>query len=157
MRLFKVFIVIFLFSFNEIAYAGLFGPSSYEECLLENLKGVNNDSAVFLVKKSCEEKFSNKNENTYQKPKLHELCYVYWNGRGFLKGNTKENEDFSKYKFAFLGVETIVVALPKNMAKELAVDTFADEGRGISNDTKFGAFLLNGHWKKIKGLCGIDF
>lgn len=37
--------------------AGWFGPSTYEECLLENLKGVASDVAATGIAKACRAKF----------------------------------------------------------------------------------------------------
>ena len=38
----------------------LFGPKDYNECILENMKGVTSDTAATLVNKSCREKFPKK-------------------------------------------------------------------------------------------------
>lgn len=37
--------------------AGWFGPSTYEECLLKNLKGVSSDRAASFISRACREKF----------------------------------------------------------------------------------------------------
>ena len=37
--------------------AGLFGPSDYDECILESMKGVTSDHAARLVAHSCRQKF----------------------------------------------------------------------------------------------------
>lgn len=39
-------------------YSGLFGPSNYEECVLENMKGVVSDQAARQIAHACYEKFS---------------------------------------------------------------------------------------------------
>lgn len=38
-------------------YSGLFGPSNYEECVLENMKGVVSDQAARQIAHACYEKF----------------------------------------------------------------------------------------------------
>lgn len=39
------------------AHAGLFGPSNYEECVLDSMKGVTSDVAARAIMRSCQEKF----------------------------------------------------------------------------------------------------
>ncbi len=40
-----------------IAFAGLFGPSNFDECVLENMKGVGSDMAARAVVAACSRKF----------------------------------------------------------------------------------------------------
>jgi hypothetical protein len=35
----------------------VFGPKNYDECILENMKGVSSDSATMLIENSCRVKF----------------------------------------------------------------------------------------------------
>lgn len=58
MRKILISIPALLFSIN--VYAGLFGPSNYEECLLENMKGVTSDEAANAIKYACATKYSEK-------------------------------------------------------------------------------------------------
>ena len=39
------------------AFAGLFGPSNYWECILEEMSGVKNDPAAFEVVRKCRKEF----------------------------------------------------------------------------------------------------
>jgi hypothetical protein len=39
------------------AIAGWFGPSTYEECVLKNMKGVTSDQASRIIAKACRDKF----------------------------------------------------------------------------------------------------
>jgi hypothetical protein len=39
------------------AVAGLFGPGNFEECILENMKGITSDSAAKLIALACAKKF----------------------------------------------------------------------------------------------------
>lgn len=39
------------------ASAGLFGPSNYDECILEHLKGVSSDVGARMVAEACRKKF----------------------------------------------------------------------------------------------------
>ena len=42
------------------AYAGIFGPSSFDDCVLESMKGVTSDIAARAIYQSCREKFPEK-------------------------------------------------------------------------------------------------
>jgi hypothetical protein len=40
-----------------LAFAGLFGPSNYDECVLEHLKGVSSDVGARMVAAVCANQF----------------------------------------------------------------------------------------------------
>ena len=42
------------------ASAGLFGPSNYEECVLENVKGVGSDIGARMVAAACAKQYPSK-------------------------------------------------------------------------------------------------
>jgi len=46
-----------LFGFFGSAQAGWFGPKNYDECILENMKGVTLKEAVWAIQNSCRAKF----------------------------------------------------------------------------------------------------
>lgn len=52
-----LFFVVWLFALTTISRAGVFGPSSYEDCILDSMKGVTSDDAARLVQLACREKF----------------------------------------------------------------------------------------------------
>ena len=52
-------ILLFLSSVS-LSHAGLFGPSNYEECVLENVKTAQTDRAVSVVVMTCLDKFPQK-------------------------------------------------------------------------------------------------
>ena len=39
------------------AHAGWFGPNNYEDCILENIKGVTQTQAIGTIKNACRSKF----------------------------------------------------------------------------------------------------
>ena len=49
-------LLFFLFLVTKVN-AGLFGPSSYEECIIEGMKGVQSDYAAREVRKACRKSF----------------------------------------------------------------------------------------------------
>ena len=57
----RLFTVICLFILMPIpAMGGWFGPNNYEECILENMKGVTSDEAAREIKRACRSKFPHK-------------------------------------------------------------------------------------------------
>jgi hypothetical protein len=44
-------------TFSGLAFAGLFGPSNYDECVLEHLKGVSSDVGARMVAAVCAKQF----------------------------------------------------------------------------------------------------
>jgi len=42
--------------------AGLFGPSDYDECILDSMKGVTSDKAALLIRRACGNKFADEPE-----------------------------------------------------------------------------------------------
>jgi hypothetical protein len=51
--------LLFLSSVS-LSHAGLFGPSNYEECVLENVKTAQTNRAVSVVMRMCQDKFPQK-------------------------------------------------------------------------------------------------
>ena len=51
--------LLLLVSTNVFAFS-LFGPKNYDECVLENMKGVSSDTAASLVALSCREMYKEK-------------------------------------------------------------------------------------------------
>jgi hypothetical protein len=75
----KVLLISAIVGVSNNSYAGLFGPSSFEECVLDNIKGVKGDVAAAAVNRACRAKFP---AQTVQ----YEQKYLYsFNG---LKANT---------------------------------------------------------------------
>ena len=67
-----VLILIFLTSSPSIAMADLFGSESYEDCILENMKGIESDRAVRAVQSACLAKTAPKPRS---KPEYDNTCY----------------------------------------------------------------------------------
>lgn len=57
MKKWAAIFVVSTVCYPTVALAGLFGPSTYDECLLENLKGVGSDLAARAVAGVCSRKF----------------------------------------------------------------------------------------------------
>lgn len=48
-----------------LKHFGAFGPTSYEECILENMKGGQGDVAARLIARACREKFPDKRSRAF--------------------------------------------------------------------------------------------
>jgi len=88
-------IIAMLLSANTYAWS-LFGPKTYEECILQNMKGVTSDSAALQIKSACAVKFSNEKDNSCTQRELRpeELQLVSgtgsfsnYSGRPYFSGN----------------------------------------------------------------------
>ena len=53
-------IAIGILMLTDYASAGLFGPSNFDECILQSMKGVTSDVAASLIAQSCRKKFPDK-------------------------------------------------------------------------------------------------
>lgn len=49
--------VLIILLFATPTYAGWFGPSNFNECIFENMKGVQSDRAATIIYKTCRKKF----------------------------------------------------------------------------------------------------
>jgi L-cysteine desulfidase len=63
----KVLVLLLLMVSTSVFAWSLFGPKNYDECVLENMKGVSTDTAARLVANSCHEKFKEKEVDNFVK------------------------------------------------------------------------------------------
>jgi hypothetical protein len=56
----KFCLIIITCIYPSISLAGWFGPSNYDECVLESMKGVTSDMAARAIILSCRDKFPRK-------------------------------------------------------------------------------------------------
>jgi len=54
------------------SYAGLFGPSNFQDCILEGMKGVTSDTAAGMIARVCRQKFPDKQSAPSQETKPFE-------------------------------------------------------------------------------------
>ena len=52
-----IFIFYFVFLLQSVGAGWLFGPSNYDECILQYIKNSNNNYAIAKIKKACRDKF----------------------------------------------------------------------------------------------------
>ena len=111
---------LFLFSNS---YAGLLGPSNYEDCVLENLKNAKTDLAVQTVYAMCSEKFQSKPTRKGHN-EIPQECLLFWNGLKTAVLSKEPNDwkkNYSKYQVTRYGMGVGLVFVPKGI--ELNKDT----------------------------------
>lgn len=47
-----------IFMFGLLLSLAACGPKTYEDCVIENVKEVNNNAAVYAIRQACAKKFS---------------------------------------------------------------------------------------------------
>lgn len=124
--------------FPAISIAGLFGATTYEECVLDNIKNAQTNDAVNTVHAMCSAKFS-KDKNA--KEEGVKICKLYWNGWE-LKSLDKplEKNKFFTFDIARYEVKALEISLPKEM-----VNTPKRED--------FGTKFFNEHINEVMRLC----
>ncbi len=108
---------------SKSAAQGFFGPNNYDDCILQNMRGVTSDTAAGLVHRACLAKFPKK------EPKLESsidaginsgkrnICVVFWDGKKFIKG-LPGVYGYSTLEFAEYGVRSHDVAFPDEMISD---------------------------------------
>lgn len=56
-RLSLLLVCVSVVAQTQIVKAELFGPATFEDCILENMKGVTSDFAARAIQSACREKF----------------------------------------------------------------------------------------------------
>ena len=73
--------------------ASILGASSYEDCILENMKNVSNSEVANQIASACRTKFPNKAAPSRSRNGIKE-CRLYWDGWKLVKGvKPSEAED----------------------------------------------------------------
>ena len=112
--------------------AGLFGPSNFDECVIDGAKQAKTELAVRLMYQACKNKFPQPEQ---QQKTVVEDCTVIWNGSSFVKGRPANIHNYTVFDFVNSTVQGFV---PSNMAKDVV-------GR-----------LITEHLDSIKRLCPLD-
>lgn len=67
MKITKSIFLVLIFPIGN-CYAGWFGPSNYDECILEKMKEAKTNSATFAIAAACRSKFPNKVRDVAEEP-----------------------------------------------------------------------------------------
>ena len=146
--------IIFFIASLAIAFeskSGLFGPSTFEECLLDNVKNAKTNDAVAAVTSACSMKFQNKDQKN--KPTSIQICKIYWDGWKFVQGD-RPNAEYMTLEHSFLGAKALQLSLPRAMGKYLEVEkeTKSDE---LDYKSKYGKFFSD-NYSQIRSLCAFN-
>jgi hypothetical protein len=128
--------------FPVVSNAGLFGPSTFEECILDNSKGIASDQAAGMVARACRLKFPESTPSN-----VSGICKVYWDGFKIVRGD-KPNDQYLGMRFEKDGIEKFVLSVPKKMAERLQFETIPDPDKG--NFKKY----FDSVWPDVSRVCG---
>jgi hypothetical protein len=103
----------------------LFGPSNYDECILDNMKGVSSDMAARAVAASCRSKFPDAPQETRQK----ERRWVFWETNEF--GNRYFDENSTRGALNSTGGALVDVVLNLNTPDKVTVGSKQEEFSSI--------------------------
>lgn len=113
----KYCLIIIICIYPSVSLGGWFGPSNYDECVLESMKGVTSDLAARLIVISCQNKFLEQIPNDYYDSEVPANVVGQLNGRagmtdyGYFKGNIYNgNKDWTI-------TQITVVLVPKTKDK----------------------------------------
>lgn len=151
----KLVVILIAMALSGQATAGLFGPSTYDDCILDGVKEAKTELAVKAVYQSCRNKFPKDVASREESPpKLVEPRGVYWTGREFKMGFTTGDDSFVRFSYEHHGVEVSIVSIPKTMAQALGIGSM---GVGSNpNDSKKFADFINKQWNNISAICKLD-
>ncbi len=102
------------------SHSSIFGASSYEDCILDNMKNVSNSEVANQIAAACRTKFPNKGVPSKGKSGIKE-CRLYWDGWKLVKG-VKPSEEFKTLILSFDGTPTLFLSLHKKKLEELGAD-----------------------------------
>jgi hypothetical protein len=134
--------------FVVFALAGCSKRSAYDQCIIENMKGVASDEAARAVREACSH---GKSETALPQVKSDDACYVYWDGWNIKAGHPPKGSGYTIYDFAFYGKQTLSLGLPDSMSSEIPMPST----RNPSKDAwpvEFRKFF-DSNWPAIEAIC----
>jgi len=97
--------------FPTICFAQIFGPSTYDDCVLKGIKDAKTDGAVIALMDACANRFP-KNKGGA----IVGECNLTWNGEKFLRGAPQDSSKFVAVRFPRTAD---LVYMPVQMDKKL--------------------------------------
>ena len=135
----KYFLSLILFATQQVYGFDLFGPNNFQDCLLQNLKGVNNSDAVNTITAACSMKF-NQIDNSSNKNDGIRKCFIYWDGISFVLGS--KPKDYTAYSITYESVPVLQMSFPNVMVKNWTI-----KHEDKAND------IFKQYYPQIKSLC----
>ena len=102
-------IILLLSVLPSVGTAQIFGPSNYEDCIIEGMQGVASDVAAVAVRSSCRKKFPRGQvSGSTPNPIGWEIessgigrCYLIWDGAKFVQSSERVTPvNFTEVKMA---------------------------------------------------------
>jgi hypothetical protein len=118
----------------SISNAQLFGPSSYEDCILESMQGVTSDAAAGLIRQACREKFPiSQASGSAQNSIGWEIesngigrCYLIWDGAKFIQTSARTPpENFSRQSMTTPRDTMVTFFFPQSLKPRAGEDALA--------------------------------
>ena len=142
--------------FSPQVNAGIFGPSNYDDCILESMKGVTSDSAAYAITRSCKQKFpakiSNKNSRELKGLEVNALT-----GRGGLSHSNyfwvdlyNGNKDVTISEISIL-VETKISGQSRSTVYTVPVDIPPQKTVGVGFSIVVGDKGASYQWSPLSG------
>lgn len=113
--------IILLLSFlPSVGNAQIFGPSNYEDCVIENMQGVTSDTAAEAVMFACRSKHKNNKrsatENIGWNVENNGIgrCHLLWDGSSFRETKLREApEAYNHYEVGLPRQFKVSLYIPK--------------------------------------------
>jgi len=119
-------IALLFFMVFSTSQADIFGPSNYEDCVLQGLKEAKTDSAVAVLMGICRSKF-NKPEKTKDKQQDGTAgCLLYWDGIKTTKLTSEPKDwrnNFIAYSINKYNIEFAIIYVPKTFNQTKDAET----------------------------------
>ena len=133
----KLLPIIFL-----ILSACKYGPQNYDDCILENMKGVTNDTAAKLILNSCDEKF-----NKVEYKKCDEEEVPPWDRYGKITGNAHISD---------IGKPYFSASIYNGLSKTISEINVSISGENIQPAQEYKLFLSTNIAPKSTGNPGVS-
>ena len=142
------FFTLILLGFAGSSYAqfGLFGPSDYDECIIEGMQGITSDAAAQAVQMACYSKFS-KSRSSKPRVDYEGTClFLYSLDSGMKRLTQREWDRLDSYGYA----STVVV---RDGVSQQQLNAAMDALRTADRDVGRSIVLTN--FKRIRFKKGL--
>ena len=121
-------IILLLSVLPSVGTAQIFGPSNYEDCIIEGMQGVASDVAAVAVRSACREKFSKE----VQPVEINNLgwevgidgigrCHLIWDGASLVQTAIREKptEVFTAFAVTTPRSVELILYVPRSIMADV--------------------------------------
>jgi hypothetical protein len=125
------------------SYGGLLGPSNYDECITESMKGVTSDLAARAIIGSCRDRFPEKEKRKpASRPLTHEELSKLDGRAGLAYSNVYKGEIYNGNSNLSISEVTVAITTTEN-GKEVSRNYIVNlEGGSRIPPLKTGSFFI---------------